>query len=559
MEIQKRKDQKQGGTLAGADLSGAINSQKEISGYYDQMATDMMRVADAGVTHFTNSMIEDAKVEGEVAGKEGSKKGSRTATKEDAGDGTKVDANGQPIKEGKAMATAPGGYERQNQIFKWNRTFNNSAQKTFQTNTTAQASGYAKQVAKQVNGNMGAYKTVMNETKSQAMAGTTDPRQRAHIESAYDSAFAKNMGTVTTTGIKIQTKLAEQTWKFGRQEFQDNLAIKQNIITQASADMYNPDLDEKTQREAGEKLKTAQAEYEKMVVKRLEDSAPGINLGAYTYEQVKFDTREDMRDSHITSEIYTLTQMDKKKEGGLYTYKDNPNLNAHENKEARDAVYEHIASVNSAEIVQESRETRHINQEKRVVKTKIKTAVLNVNDDEFLDSMGITDDQVADGKSQVMTQIQNAYKSNLINKAERDTYIDELLNGTEVTKDNMQTYSSINSNIEDFTAEMIVGRTDLTDATLKELLKKREKWETEGEEWMKLPDYSEGKTINLISTWRCRQRLKSIAHRSEEAVLKVKEISLLVSLRESWMIRIKMPAHPSIRTVKRFVPYRRIK
>ena len=104
---------------------------------------------------------------------------------------------------------------------------------------------------------------------------------------------------------------------------------------------------------------------------RLNSSAPGINIGAYTYDQAKFDTREDLTKATITSEIYRADKRAKDELGDAYTYQDSRYLNAKQNNEVKEAVYEHIASVNSSEIVQESREARAISQEKRATKSQI--------------------------------------------------------------------------------------------------------------------------------------------------------------------------------------------
>jgi len=495
MELQKRKDVIKGNPLDSADLSGAIRSQQEISKHYDQMASDMMAVADAGVTHFTNSMIADAKVEGEIAGKEGSKREYTTATKQDAGDGKKVDANGVPIKEGKSMAHASKGYDRNSEIFKWNRTYNNSAQTSFVANTNAQVGGYAKQISKQVNGDPRAYKTVMNETKAQAMKAVEDPRQKAHIESAYDASYAKNLHTVTTTGLKNRKKQVVDSWKYSSVEFADNLAIKQNTLNKAKSDSINPDLSNEDQKKAGEKVKVLEAEYENLVKQRVASSVPGINLGALTLDQVKFDTRDDMKEAQVTSEIYRLQHGDPSKEGDTYKYKENPMLNARENKEARNEVYEHIASINSAEVVQTSRDKRAIETQKLNTNKSIKTNLLYINAEDFGEESGLSADELSDMKVQTMREIQRSYKDNLITKNEQEEYMNKLLNGSSVTTDNKETYQAINSNIEEWTPSRILARKDLTDATMKNLLNKREKWETEGDEWTKLPDYSEGKSV----------------------------------------------------------------
>jgi len=493
MEMQRRKDQKQTGILAGADLSTAVRSEREVANYYDQMTNDMMQIADAGITMFTNSMIADAKENGEIAGKEGAKRTSRPATKEDIG---KVDANGVPIKkEGQEVVEAASGYEKESQIFKWNRTFNNAAFSSFKTSTNAQSSGLAKNVAKDANGDINKYKTIMREMKTQALAAVEDPRQKTHVEAAYDSAYAKNLGTVTATGKKQQIKLAKESWTFGREEFKENLAIKDAYIERAKAKANDPSLSEEQQRAWGDKLKTLEKEREDMINNRLlKDSETGLNLGAYTYKQVVADTRDDVVAARVEAINYTLRNTP---EGERYkkikqlTDIPDPTLTLTEQMKVRQELYKKLSADNSAYSDMESRKKLELEVSKKQSNSEIRQSLINLHTPDYYKEL--TENEYTSAYETIEKRIQDDFIMGYLTREEKDYYMNVLRNGDPVKEDDVGVYRNFRTNLETTSYEDIEINPYLTLATKKKLIDEKNKLVAEGETWMKPAAYKEGK------------------------------------------------------------------
>jgi hypothetical protein len=471
MEMRRRKDQITTNPLQTADLSQAAGQMQAIARYYDNMTSSFMALADAGIANFTKSMIEDSKSEGAVAGREGAQ------FKEDE----------------KGEIQSPAGFEKESEIFKWNRAFNQAATTTFQAQTAAQVNGFGKAVAKEANGRMDVYNQLWGKMKTEALSAVTDERQKGYVNAIYDSEYAKNLGTVAGKGVEITMKQTKDAWSNSRSQFSDDLSVFQIELrkldaneAQIATDETMSQKDRKSMyKQIDERRKLINERMTKRIEERYNEGTAGINIGSLTAATVSANVREDYKKAVVVAEKRRIKERAMRgEEGDAYKYQPDPNLSPRENQEVRAEISKHIADINSEEIVQEKRDERELKQLKRETNTSIKTSIISLKGGGYEGSL-----------QEVSDYIYEAWSQNIITTSDRDAYLKELYNPDEPTRDNLTLYGQVNGNIEDYTIEDISNLPDLTYQTKKKLIDERAKWEADRETFTKQPDYGEGKSI----------------------------------------------------------------